>query len=91
MQYDSEYNAFVNKVKNNYKENGIEYDENSKKLIFLVEQGFKIPSMIVDIYQFFIDIQEDRDTEANLQKRLDQLYKQGRKMIPKTKKKHNSK
>ena len=70
---------------------GIEYDENSKKLIFLVEQGFKIPSMIVDIYQFFIDIQEERDTEANLQKRLDQLYKQGRKMIPKNKKKHNSK
>lgn len=91
MQYDSEYNAFVNKVKNNYNEKGIEYDENSKKLIFLVEQGFKIPSMIVDIYQFFIDIQEDRDTEANLQKRLDQLYKQGRKMIPKNKKKHNSK
>ena len=47
--------------------------------------------MIVDIYQFFIDIQEERDTEANLQKRLDQLYKQGRKMIPKNKKKHNSK
>ena len=91
MQYDSEYNAFVNKVKNNYNEKGIEYDENSKKLIFLVEQGFKIPSMIVDIYQFFIDIQEDKDTEANLQKRLDQLYKQGRKLIPKTKKKHNSK
>lgn len=91
MQYDSEYNAFVNKVKNNYKEKGIEYDENSKKLIFLVEQGFKIPSMIVDIYQFFIDIQEERDTEANLQKRLDQLYKQGRKMLPKNKKKHNSK
>lgn len=91
MQYDSEYNAFVNKVKNNYNEKGIEYDENSKKLIFLVEQGFKIPSMIVDIYQFFIDIQEERDTEANLQKRLDQLYKQGRKMIPKNKKKHNSK
>lgn len=80
----------IKKSKKN-EEKGIEYDENSKKLIFLVEQGFKIPSMIVDIYQFFIDIQEYRDTEANLQKRLDQLYKQGRKMIPKTKKKHNSK
>ena len=47
--------------------------------------------MIVDIYQLFIDIQEERDTEEKIQKRLDQLYKQDQKMIPKTKKKHNFK
>jgi hypothetical protein len=80
MQYDSEYNSFVNKVKKNYEEMGIEYDENSKKLIFLVEKGFKIPSMMIEIYQFFVDIENESQSEEELQKKLDQLYKQARKM-----------
>ena len=33
----------------------------------------------------------ERTTKEILKEWLDQLYKQGRKMIPKTKKKHNSK
>lgn len=73
MQYDPEYNSFVNKVKKNY-------DENSKKLIFLVEKGFKIPSMMIEIYQFFVDIENESQSEEELQKKLDQLYKQARKM-----------
>lgn len=80
MQYDSEYNSFVNKVKKNYEEKGIEYDENSKKLIFLVEKGFKIPSMMIEIYQFFVDIENESQSEEELQKKLDQLYKQARKV-----------
>ena len=79
MQYDPEYNSFVNKVKKNYEEKGIDYDENSKKLIFLVEKGFKIPSMMIEIYHFFVDIENESQSEE-LQKKLDQLYKQARKM-----------
>lgn len=75
------YSEFVEKVKDNYKEKDIEVDENAEKLLFLVEHGFKVPSLMVEIYQFFYDIQEDRDTEENLEKRLDTLYKQAKKKL----------
>ena len=77
---DESYNSFVSKVKKNYKEKGIEYDDNSKKLIFLVEKGIKIPSLMIEIYQFFVDIENENQSEEELQKKLDQLYKQAKKL-----------
>lgn len=78
---EKSYSEFVQKVKDNYKEKDIEEDDTGKKLLFLVEYGITIPSLIVDIYQFFYDIQEDNDSQENLYKRLDFLYKKARKII----------
>lgn len=68
------------KAKKKYEEKGIEYDDNSKKLIFLVKNGFKIPSLIIEIYQFFVDIENESQSEEELQKKLDQLYKQAKRL-----------
>ena len=68
------------KQKKKYEEKGIEYDDNSKKLIFLVKNGFKIPSLIIEIYQFFVDIENESQSEEELQKKLDQLYKQAKRL-----------
>lgn len=62
------------------KKRGLTMMKIPKKLIFLVEKGFKIPSMMIEIYQFFVDIENESQSEEELQKKLDQLYKQARKM-----------